>query len=61
MAEKRTYTVAVGSLNLRAKPTVTADVVRVLRGGEKVTKTTEPAPEGWISVKGGYVMQQYLK
>ena len=61
MAEKRTYTVNVGSLNLRAAPDMSAEVVRVLQGGEKVTKITGPAPEGWMAVKGGFVRAEYLK
>lgn len=61
MAEKRTYTVAVGSLNLRAAPDINAKVVRVLSGGEKVTKSPDPAPDGWMAVGGGYVKREYLK
>ena len=29
--------------------------------GEKVTKITGPAPEGWMAVKGGFVRAEYLK
>lgn len=61
MADKKTFTVNVGSLNLRAEPDMSARVVRVLTMGEKVTKTTDSAPDGWMAVKGGYVMRDYLK
>lgn len=62
MAERKTYTVSVpGGLNLRAAPDKTADIVRVLKTGEKVIKVSNDAPDGWMAVKGGYVMREFLK
>lgn len=48
-------------LNLRAEPSKSAFIVRVLKYGETVTEREEQAPDGWMAVNGGYVMQKYLE
>ena len=61
IAEATVFTVASATgLNVREKPDKSARVIRVLGYGERVQKDGE-APEGWISVKGGFVMERYLK
>jgi uncharacterized protein YgiM (DUF1202 family) len=67
MAAKKTFAVSVNpdkaGLNLRAKPSLEAPVIRLLKNGEKVVIVPEEeAPEGWVAVKGGgYVMSEFLK
>ena len=62
MARKKTFTVnSPSGLNLRERPTKAAKVVKVLKDGEKVKVTEDEAPEGWVSVEGGYVMAAYLR
>lgn len=61
-AEPRQYKVAYPhGLNLRAEPSKTADIVRVLPHGEAVTARDADAPKGWIAVDGGYVMREFLE
>lgn len=61
---KRTFTVKTekSGLNLRGKPSVVAQILRLIPNGEKVTTCPEiEAPEGWVAVKGGgYVMKKFL-
>ncbi len=58
------YTVAYRpGLNLRAGPSMDADVIRVLKYMEtvKADAGTVP-PEGWVAIEGGgYCMREYLK
>lgn len=60
MATRKTFTVNVGSLNLREEPNFEAKVVQILSKGEKVSKVDESAPDGWLAVKGGYVRKEFL-
>lgn len=61
MAKKIYRVAAKTGLNLRAKPSKTADVIRVLLPGARVEVSGE-APEGWAAVKGGgYVMSEFIK
>ena len=62
MARKKSFTVnSPSGLNLRERPTKGAKIVKVLKDGEKVKVTEDAAPEGWVSVEGGYVMAAYLR
>lgn len=67
MARRRktnTYTVAYKpGLNLRAKPSKEAEIIRVLKYGEAVEEEEETlTPDGWLAVKGGgYVMREFLE
>jgi len=61
---KKTFTVKTGTqgLNLRAKPSIASQILRLIPDGEKVTINDEiEASDGWIAVKGGgYVMKKFL-
>lgn len=59
--EATVYTVnSPTGLNVRETPDKAAKVLWVLAHGEAVEKAGD-APQGWVAVKGGYVMAQYLK
>lgn len=59
---QKTYTVAYPhGLNLRAEPSKQAQILRVLRAGETVTARDADAPDSWLAVDGGYVMQEFLE
>lgn len=47
-------------LNVREAPSKAAKVLRVLKHGETVEQAGK-APKGWVAIKGGYVMAEYLK
>ena len=65
MAARRSYTVAApaGSLNLREKPSLAANVISQIPTGSKVKIDPKAdTPDGWKAVDGGgYVMSEYLK
>lgn len=60
---RKTYKVAYPpGLNLRAEPSKDAEILRVMRYMENVEPDTErEAPDGWMAVKGGYCMTEFLK
>lgn len=47
-------------VNLRAEPSLTASILRVLKHGETVQLTGKEAPDEWVSVVGGFCMKKYL-
>lgn len=64
MAIKKNFVVNTErGLNLRAKPSKKAAVLKVIPYGEKVIVDHDvEAPEGWFAVKdGGFVMKEFLK
>lgn len=51
-------TVATEALNIRRKPSLTADILAVVRKGDKL-EVVEDQGE-WLKVKGGYTMAKYV-
>lgn len=47
-----------GSLNVRRKPNLTAEIAHILADGEIVT--VGPEKDGWRSFGSGYVMAKFL-
>lgn len=48
-------------LNLRALPSMDAEVLRVLKEGELVKAASTKAPDGWTAVEDGFVRSEYIK
>lgn len=62
IAKKKYVTVAaIQWLNIRREPSLSAPIVGKFLPGEKVEIDGREAPEGWIAVKGGYVMEKFTK
>lgn len=62
IAKKKYVTVAaIQWLNIRREPSLSAPIVGKFLPGEKVEIDDREAPEGWIAVKGGYVMEKFTK
>lgn len=60
-AEAIVYAVASPTgLNVREKPDKAAKIMRVLKYGETVEASGE-APQGWIAIKDGYCVAEFLK
>lgn len=61
---RKNYTVdSETGLNVRESPSRSAEVLRVLKHGEKiVVDNAAETPEGWKALQdGGFVMSGYLK
>lgn len=63
MARKNlAYTVTSPTgLNLRAMPSMDAEILRVLKEGELVKAANTKAPDGWTAVEDGFVRSEYIK
>ncbi len=64
MAGRKNYTVnSEPGLNVRAEPSRSARVLKILKDGEKIAvDNAAEAPDGWKALMdGGYVMANYLK
>lgn len=64
MAGRKNYTVdSKPGLNVRAEPSRSARVLKILSDGERiVVDNAAETPEGWKALRdGGFVMSEYLK
>ena len=64
MAGRKNYTVdSKPGLNVRAEPSRSARVLKILKDGDKIAvDNTAEVPDGWKALRdGGYVMTEYLK
>ena len=60
-AETTSSRTITSSLNVRAKPTVSAALVTTFRPGQKITVTTTGAPRGWHKLTGPANVAGFIK